>query len=100
MADHPHLFRALSTVEYFTFDFGTMIGVGWLVLIDDRLSRGGAFPARAGALAGAAVAAGIVLMKRLPFVPGSSTRAERLSLAVRTASAAAFRIARPHERTA
>ncbi len=31
----------LSTVEYFTFGFGTMIGVGWLVLMDDWLSRGG-----------------------------------------------------------
>src|SRR5918912_1317657 len=31
----------LSTVEYFTFGFGSMIGVRWLVLIDDWLSRGG-----------------------------------------------------------
>ena len=31
----------LSTVEYFTFGFGTMIGVGWLVLMDDWLTRGG-----------------------------------------------------------
>jgi len=31
----------LSTVEYFTFGFGTMIGVGWLVLMDDWLARGG-----------------------------------------------------------
>ncbi len=31
----------LSTVEYFTFGFGTMIGVGWVVLMDDWLSRGG-----------------------------------------------------------
>jgi amino acid transporter len=33
--------RTLSTVEYFTFGFGTMVGVGWLVLIDDWLGRGG-----------------------------------------------------------
>src|SRR5947199_138602 len=32
---------SLSTVEYFTFGFGTMIGVGWVVLMDDWLSRGG-----------------------------------------------------------
>jgi APA family basic amino acid/polyamine antiporter len=32
---------SLSTVEYFTFGFGTMIGVGWLVLMDDWLTRGG-----------------------------------------------------------
>ena len=31
----------LSTVEYFTFGFGSMIGVGWLVLMDDWLTRGG-----------------------------------------------------------
>src|SRR5260221_682274 len=37
----PSLHRGLSTVEYFTFGFGTMIGVGWLVLMDDWLSRGG-----------------------------------------------------------
>jgi APA family basic amino acid/polyamine antiporter len=35
------LHRGLSTVEYFTFGFGSMIGVGWLVLMDDWLSRGG-----------------------------------------------------------
>src|SRR5262245_40400246 len=31
----------LSTIEYFTFGFGTMVGVGWLVLMDDWLARGG-----------------------------------------------------------
>ncbi|HWW86575.1 MAG TPA: APC family permease [Vicinamibacterales bacterium] len=31
----------LGTIEYFTFGFGTMIGVGWLVLMDDWLARGG-----------------------------------------------------------
>src|SRR5215510_4870179 len=31
----------LTTVEYFTFGFGSMIGVGWLVLMDDWLTRGG-----------------------------------------------------------
>jgi len=31
----------LSAVEYFTFGFGTMVGVGWLVLMDDWLGRGG-----------------------------------------------------------
>ena len=35
------LHGGLSTVEYFTFGFGTMIGVGWVVLMDDWLSRGG-----------------------------------------------------------
>jgi basic amino acid/polyamine antiporter, APA family len=35
------LHHGLSTIEYFTFGFGTMIGVGWLVLMDDWLTRGG-----------------------------------------------------------
>jgi APA family basic amino acid/polyamine antiporter len=35
------LHGSLGTVEYFTFGFGTMIGVGWVVLMDDWLSRGG-----------------------------------------------------------
>src|SRR2546428_4318024 len=37
----PALHGGLSTIEYFTFGFGTMIGVGWLVLMDDWLMRGG-----------------------------------------------------------
>jgi basic amino acid/polyamine antiporter, APA family len=37
----PALHGGLSTIEYFTFGFGTMIGVGWLVLMDDWLTRGG-----------------------------------------------------------
>jgi basic amino acid/polyamine antiporter, APA family len=35
------LHGSLTTVEYFTFGFGTMIGVGWVVLMDDWLARGG-----------------------------------------------------------
>src|SRR5712691_9554367 len=40
-ATTPSLHGSLNTVEYFTFGFGTMIGVGWVVLMDDWLSRGG-----------------------------------------------------------
>ena len=36
-----HLVRTLTRTEYFTFGFGTMVGVGWVVLIDDWLARGG-----------------------------------------------------------
>ena len=46
------LHGGLSTVEYFTFGFGTMIGVGWLVLMDDWLSRGGPGGAMLGFLIG------------------------------------------------
>src|SRR5213595_2120994 len=37
MPERERLHGSLSTVEYFTFGFGTMIGVGWLVLMDDWL---------------------------------------------------------------
>ncbi|HEV8347627.1 MAG TPA: APC family permease [Vicinamibacterales bacterium] len=37
----PALHGGLSTIEYFTFGFGTMIGVGWVVVMDDWLARGG-----------------------------------------------------------
>ena len=35
------LARKLRLTDYFTLAFGTMIGVGWLVLMDDWLGRGG-----------------------------------------------------------
>ncbi len=48
----PRLHRTLSTIEYFTFGFGSMVGVGWLVLIDDWLGRGGPGGAMLGFLLG------------------------------------------------
>jgi amino acid transporter len=35
------LARKLRTVDYFTLAFGTIVGVGWLVVMDDWLGRGG-----------------------------------------------------------
>ena len=35
------LARKLHTLDYFVLGFGTMVGVGWLVLMDDWLQRGG-----------------------------------------------------------
>src|SRR5271167_364855 len=35
------LARSLRTLDYFTLAFGTMVGVGWLVVMDDWLERGG-----------------------------------------------------------
>src|SRR4051812_2794894 len=52
MPQRERLHGSLSTVEYFTFGFGTMIGVGWLVLMDDWLSRGGPGGAMLGFLIG------------------------------------------------
>jgi basic amino acid/polyamine antiporter, APA family len=51
----PALHGSLSTVEYFTFGFGTMIGVGWVVLMDDWLSRGGPGGGMLGFLIGGAL---------------------------------------------
>lgn len=50
------LARKLRTTEYFTLGFGTMVGVGWLVVMDDWLLRGGPLGAILGfALGGAAL---------------------------------------------
>jgi amino acid transporter len=50
--DSGHLSRTLTAVEYFTFGFGSMVGVGWVVLMDDWLARGGPGGAMLGFLAG------------------------------------------------
>jgi basic amino acid/polyamine antiporter, APA family len=36
------LARKLRATDYFTLGWGTMVGVGWLVVMDDWLARGGA----------------------------------------------------------
>lgn len=41
MTHQPSLRRTLSSIEYFAFGFGSMVGVAWVVLIDDWLARGG-----------------------------------------------------------
>ena len=49
------LARRLRSLDYFTLAFGTMVGVGWLVVMDDWLRRGGPFGAMLGFLIGGAV---------------------------------------------
>ena len=50
------LARKLRTVDYFTLAFGTMVGVGWFVVMDDWLRRGGPLGAILGfAVGGAAL---------------------------------------------
>ena len=50
------LARKLGLLDYFSLGFGTMVGVGWLVLMDDWLARGGPAGAILGfALGGAAL---------------------------------------------
>ena len=46
------LHKALGSLEYFTFGFGSMVGVGWVVLMDDWLGRGGPGGAMLGFLLG------------------------------------------------
>ncbi len=52
MKNDANLVRTLTVTEYFTFGFGTMIGVGWVVLMDDWLARGGPAGAVLGFLIG------------------------------------------------
>src|SRR5579863_7661972 len=49
----PTLARKLRVTDYFTLAFGTMVGVGWLVLMDDWLARGGPWGAVLGFAVGA-----------------------------------------------
>ena len=51
------LARKLRLADYFALGFGTMVGVGWLVLMDDWLGRGGPL----GAVLGFAIG-GIILL--------------------------------------
>ena len=51
------LARKLRTVDYFTLGWGTMVGVGWLVIMDDWLTRGGAL----GAVLGFAIGGALLL---------------------------------------
>ncbi len=49
------LARKLRTIDYFTLGFGTMVGVGWLILMDDWLTRGGPMGAVIGFLLGGVI---------------------------------------------
>jgi APA family basic amino acid/polyamine antiporter len=73
----PSLARKLRLHDYFALAFGTMIGTGWLVLMDDWLGRGGP----AGAALGFAIGGVILLpvgyvygqwVKRLPDAAGEA----------------------------
>ena len=49
------LARKLRLTDYFTLGWGTMVGVGWLVVMDDWLLRGGAMGALLGFAIGGAL---------------------------------------------
>jgi amino acid transporter len=48
----PTLRRAMGGREYFTLAFGSIVGVGWVLVIDDWLMRGGSVGAMLGFLIG------------------------------------------------
>jgi basic amino acid/polyamine antiporter, APA family len=48
----PILARKLRVMDYFTLGWGTMVGVGWLVVMDDWLLRGGSLGAVLGFVIG------------------------------------------------
>jgi APA family basic amino acid/polyamine antiporter len=50
-----HLARKLRLTDYFTLGWGTMVGVGWLVVMDDWLLRGGSLGALLGFAIGGAL---------------------------------------------
>lgn len=49
------LARRLRTLDYFTLGFGAMVGVGWLILMNDWLERGGPWGGVIGFLLGGLV---------------------------------------------
>ena len=62
------LARKLRLHDYFALAFGTMIGTGWLVLMDDWLGRGGPL----GAALGFAIGGIILLPSAMSTANGSS----------------------------
>jgi basic amino acid/polyamine antiporter, APA family len=73
-ASAPHLARQLRLTDYFTLGWGTMVGVGWLVVMDDWLLRGGSLGAILGfALGGALLLPiGYVYGKLVAAMPDAS----------------------------
>ena len=69
------LARSLRATEYFTLAFGTMVGVGWLILIDDWLSRGGPGGAMLGFFVGglALVPVAYVYGRFVQEIPGAES---------------------------
>lgn len=73
----PTLARKLSLWNYFALGFGTMVGTGWVVMMDDWLGRGGSL----GAMLGFAMGGLLLLpvsfvygewVKRLPDAAGEA----------------------------
>src|SRR3974390_592618 len=63
------LARKLLLIDYFALGFGTMVGTGWLVVMDDILQRGGPLGAVLGFTAGA------LMLLPIGYVYGKLVRA-------------------------
>jgi amino acid transporter len=69
--DTPTLRRVMRARDYFTLAFGSIVGVGWMILLDDWLARGGPVGAMLGFLLGGVALVPVVcvygrLAERLP----------------------------------
>jgi amino acid transporter len=71
----PTLRRVMRAREYFTLAFGSIVGVGWMILLDDWLDRGGPVGAMLGfLLCGLALIPVVCIYGRLAErLPGSAT---------------------------
>jgi amino acid transporter len=83
MMPAPRLDHRLGGVEYFTLGFGTMVGAGWLVILDDFLRRGGPVGGALGFTFGALLLLPIgityaSLVARLPDAGGEVAFTERV----------------------
>src|ERR1044072_2699921 len=106
----PTLRRTLRAKEYFTLAFGSMVGVGWMVVIDDWLTRGGSVGAMLGFLIGGLLLVPIAyvygrLTERMPDArsAGAYTAAvfpEAVSFATGWAMTMAYLIVCPYEAVA
>jgi APA family basic amino acid/polyamine antiporter len=69
------LARKLRLTDYFTLAFGAMVGVGWLVVMDDWLRRGGPLGAMLGFAAGGAalVPIGYVYGRLVQAIPDAGS---------------------------
>jgi basic amino acid/polyamine antiporter, APA family len=69
------LARKLRMTDYFALGWGTMVGVGWLVVMDDWLSRGGALGGILGFAVGGAmlIPIGYVYGKLVVAVPDAAS---------------------------
>ena len=69
------LAKTLHTTEYFALAFGTMVGVGWLVVIDDWLTRGGPGGGMLGFLIGgiALIPVGYIYGKFVQKIPDAAS---------------------------